>query len=105
MAKVKSIIVPDMDVCMFCGRPREAVHHVFGGPDRKKSERYHLVVPLCNDHHNMTDESVHFDKYMRRTVQSLGQTAFEREYGHDKFMKVFGKNYRVNFNEEEKYSE
>lgn len=92
MAK-ESIVIDDMTVCMFCGRPREAIHHIFGGPNRRKSDRFGLIVPLCNAHHNMTNESVHFDKDMRRRVQILGQIAFESKYSHEKFMREFGKNY------------
>ena len=103
--KIESIVVSDMDVCAFCGRPRECIHHIFGGPNKKASDRYKLLLPLCNAHHNMSDESVHFDKDMMRQAHILGQISFEALYGHEKFMKVFGKNYKVNFNEGEPYDE
>ena len=90
--KISSIIVSDMSSCIFCGRPREAVHHCFGGPNRANSEKYRLVIPLCNEHHNMSDYSVHFNETMRIKVQAMAQMAFENKYSHEKFMQVFWKN-------------
>jgi len=89
----KSILIKDMSRCMVCGRPREAVHHVFGGPNRKNSEKYGLKVPLCHSHHNMSPEGVHNDKDFDLTLKKKSQKIFEQHYGHEKFMEVFGKNY------------
>ena len=39
--------------CWLCGRNGSVdpldKHHIFGGPYRKKSEKYGLVVYLCHD--------------------------------------------------------
>lgn len=49
----KSIVTDNMEFCIVCGRPREAVHHVFFGTAlRKISDKHGFVVPLCNYHHN-----------------------------------------------------
>ena len=99
MAKVVSLVVKDMHTCIFCGRPREAIHHAFGGANRKNSTKYHLLIPLCNEHHNTSYHSVHFDRDMDIKVKSMAQMAFENKYGHEKFMEVFGKNFKGEDNE------
>ena len=44
MAKrLKSIFTDDMDHCMFTGTAPVERHHVFGGSNRKKSEKYHFI--------------------------------------------------------------
>lgn len=90
----KSIVVKDFTKCLFCGRPMEAKHHVFGGSNRRNSERFGLTVPLCNEHHNMSNHSVHMDRDMDIKVKAMAQIAFENKYGHEKFMQVFGKNFK-----------
>ena len=79
-------------------------HHIFGGPLRKKSEHYGLKVRLCFEHHGAKgDKDVHrpdrndYGEFLK----ILGQTVFERRYGHERFMKEFGKNYlEVNYDNE-----
>jgi len=90
----KSIVVKDMTKCMFCGRPKEAIHHIFFGPNRNNSEKYGLTAPLCNYHHNMSNQSVHFNRQMDLELKVLAQKAFEDKYSHELFMQVFGKNYK-----------
>lgn len=88
-----SILTNEVNKCMICGKPREAWHHVFGGPNRNASEKYGLKIPLCNQHHNMSDYSVHFNKELNLEAKRIAQEAFEMKYSHSEFMKVFGKNY------------
>jgi hypothetical protein len=68
-------------------------HHVFGAANRRWSEKYGLWVYLCPAHHNMSDAGVHFNKHMDTQLKQIAQREFEDTYGHDKFVKVFGKNY------------
>ena len=89
----KSILTKDMSRCVICGRPKEAVHHVFGGPNRKNSEKYGLKIPLCNSCHNMSPESIHFNRELDLTIKRKAQKIFESKYSHELFMEVFGKNY------------
>ena len=69
-------------------------HHIMGGPDRKKSEHWGVWCYLCLEHHETGENAVHNtgDKN-GRFLKELGQRAFEKRYGHDKWMEVFGKNY------------
>lgn len=74
-------------------------HHIFGGPNRKKSEEYGLKVYLCKKHHtgdfNGPKEAVHrpdLNEYSLR-LHMIAQAEFEKQYSHEKFMTQFGKNY------------
>ncbi len=68
-------------------------HHIFGGPLRDKSEAYGLTVYLCVNHHELGAEAVHRNKETMRFLQRIGQQAFEKIHGHEKFMEMFGRNY------------
>ncbi len=103
---MESIIPRDRKgVCFICDRVCDThKHHIFGGANRKHSESYGLFIHLCPDHHNMTDNSVHFDKAMMEACHILGQQSFEADYrkhfnnstdedARKAFMKIFGRNY------------
>lgn len=69
-------------------------HHVFfGTANRKHSEEYGCWVWLRADWHNMSDYGVHFNKDLDRRLKEECQEEFEKRWGHDKFMAVFGRNY------------
>lgn len=68
-------------------------HHVFFGPNRKQSEIYGCWVWLRADYHNMSSHGVHFDRELDLMLKRETQAKFEEIYSHEKFMKVFGKNY------------
>ena len=86
-------IINTGDACIICGRPKECIHHVFYGKNRRNSEKYGMKVPLCNFHHNFSAQSVHFDHELDIAVKQMAQKVFEAKYSHEKFMEVFGKNY------------
>ena len=92
------------DKCIWCGRSGVLhKHHIFGGANRKWSEKYGLYVHLCPEHHNMSDSGVHFNKEMMGYFHRLGQDSFEEWYCQEhkaprdkaraEFMKIFGRNY------------
>jgi hypothetical protein len=69
-------------------------HHIFGGANRKKSEKYGLYVYLIGRLHNMSDAGVHFDKDFDLALKRHGQRAFEKVHGdRELFMHEFGRNY------------
>lgn len=68
-------------------------HHIFGGPNRKWSDKYGLWIWLCPKHHNMSDAGVHFNKPLDLQVKQIAQREFEDTYGHEEFMKIFGRSY------------
>ena len=82
--------------CFLCGNTRNLeVHHIFGGPSRKKSEHYGLKVHLCRSCHH---ETIHGhpnsgdDLLLKRRAQEI----FEARYNHSLFMSEFTKNYLDN---------
>lgn len=88
----KSIMPQRAKECWVCGSPYVEEHHIFGGPNRKNSEKYGLKVWLCWEHHQ-GNWSVHKDKEMGDIVKRAGQQVFEAKYSHEMFMKIFGRNY------------
>ena len=89
---MESIILNDRK-CLYC-RTTENIesHHIFGGPNRKNSEKYGLKVWLCHEHHT-GPQGVHFNKELMDQIHNIGQLMFEAKYSHEEFIKIFGKNY------------
>lgn len=93
MTKRVSIITDDLEHCYICGAPVVEIHHIFGGANRKNSERYGLIVPLCHWHHNEPPAGVHFNEHLMEKFHKLGQKRFETVASREEFIKVFGRNY------------
>ena len=95
MGKAVSVIVKNMDRCYACGNPHVHIHHVFfGTANRKLSDKYGYVVPLCPRHHNMSMDGVHFNKTFDNTLKWAAQRHFEANHGtRDEFIKIFGRSY------------
>lgn len=95
MAKrMKSIFTDDMDHCMFTGCAPVERHHVFGGSNRKKSEKYHFTAPLRPDlHPNGVFAGPHakeVDIYLKQSAQKY----YEEHIGtRADFIQEFGKSY------------
>lgn len=51
MKKLWSVFTDDMDHCYFTGSAPIERHHIFGGANRKISEKYGFVIPLRPDLH------------------------------------------------------
>ena len=86
--------------CFLCGRngvgdPLDA-HHIFGGANRKLSERYALVIPLCHDRcHENGRNAVHRNAAVAQAVHEFGQRLCMDRMGWniEEFRAVFGRNY------------
>lgn len=71
-------------------------HHVFGGANRKKSEKYGLKIYI---HHNKChifgENSVHKNAKVDRAVKKVAQKRAMKRYGWsiEEFREIFGKNY------------
>ncbi len=96
----KSIMQYDWDSCYLCGRNRTAdpcgleEHHVFGGANRKASERYGLKIHVCGDRcHRNGAYSVHRNQATNIAIKAAAQKAFEASHSHEEFMHIFRKNY------------
>ena len=71
-------------------------HHIFGGSNRNKSEKYGLVVDLCHhDCHIFGPRAVHNNKETRQKLHEYGQKKAMQEQGWtvEDFRLEFGKNY------------
>lgn len=94
MNRKKSIICNSLKTCRVCGSSQVEIHHVFYGPFRKSSEKYGLKVALCPMHHRAMKTGVHGgNTKIDLRLKKEAQQAFEKVYGHEKFMEVFCKNY------------
>lgn len=95
---MKSIVQEEQGHCWNCGchsgiRSLEE-HHIFGGANRKWSEKYGLKVHLCYECHRDNKKGVHgSNQALRGRLFEAGQQAFERDHKREEFMRVFGKNY------------
>lgn len=79
-----------------CGRYTNLeTHHLFGGPLRKKSERYRLTVDLCHSCHNEPPHGAHHNKDTMQKLHEYGQNKAMAENGWtvDDFRREFYKNY------------
>ena len=89
-----------MRKCWLCGSTGRSEpldrHHIFGGSNRKKSERYGLVVDLChNKCHIFGKNAVHNNAETMQELHEYGQRKAMAEQGWtvDDFRREFGKNY------------
>ena len=98
----KSILAARDGTCYLCRylyddhRKHAALHkhHIFGGPNRWKSEEDGLFVWLCVYHHETGEEAVHSNAYIMQMLHEIGQEAYERIHSRREFMERYGKNYR-----------
>lgn len=86
--------------CWLCGRNGNADpldrHHIFGGSNRKKSEKYGLVVMLCHHRcHLYGKAAVHRSQETAQILHKYGQRMAMRDndWTIDDFRLEFGKNY------------
>ena len=91
-------IIHDGKTCYLCGADgfRDPLdwHHVFGGANRKWSEKYGLKVRLCHSRcHIFGKNAVHNNKSVSDRVKDKAQRKFEEKYSHAAFIEIFGKNY------------
>lgn len=87
-------IISEKQECYICGsRQWLEVHHVFGGANRKKSDKYGLVVCLCKWCHNEPPKGVHHNREAMDWLKSIGQQRFNEVYPELNFRELFGKSY------------
>lgn len=84
------------DECFLCGsRQWLEVHHVFGGANRKISEKYGLKVKLCHYCHNEPPFGVHHNAErmleLRKQIQQLAMQYYG--WSEEEFIEKFGRSY------------
>lgn len=94
MAKLWSIFTKNMDACLYTGYTSVERHHVFGGPNKARSEKYGFIAPLRPDlHPNGVHAGVYAD-VVDEVLKKACQRYYEANYGsREDFIKEFGKNY------------
>ena len=94
MKKLKSVFTDNMDCCIYTGSYIVERHHIFGGANRKLSEKYGFVVPLRPDYH---PNGVHFNPKNGDIDTDLKQAAqrYCEEYigTREDFRKEFGRSW------------
>ena len=81
--EIKSILTDNLSVCFFCGGPRQHIHHIMNAANKKKAEKYGLLLPVCFCcHMKIHDNSI--DKELNMlAVRRLGQRRFEEIYSRE----------------------
>lgn len=94
MKKLTSVFTDNMDCCIYTGSYIVERHHIFGGSNRKKSEKYGFVVPLRPDFH---PNGVRFNRKngdIDTKLKTMAQTYYEEHIGsREEFRKEFGKSW------------
>lgn len=90
---MKSILQTEKE-CFVCQNTLnlELHHCIHGTANRRLSDQYGLTIWLCHEHHTGR-YGVHFNKDLDDEIKKMAQLGFELEYGHKKWMSIFGKNY------------
>lgn len=90
--RLKNPIPTAEDLCIVCGAAWAQTHEIFPGKNRQLSMKYKMQVRLCERHHT-GDESIERHPELVKKLQKEYQQKFEDQYGHEEFMRIFGKNY------------
>lgn len=86
-----SIITNDLKHCYICTKkglkniPKDDLHEIYGGSNRKRSIKNGFVVPLCRKCHQ--DNEVL--KFLKRFIQK----EYEKKHTREEFIRLIGKNY------------
>ena len=95
MAKrLTSVFTEDMDHCMFTGNAPVERHHIFGGANKERSEKYGFIAPLRPDLHPNGVFAGKDVKSVDLALKTKAQAYYEEHYGTRKdFIREFGKSY------------
>lgn len=74
-----------MEHCKLCGSPYVEIHHcLHGTANRKKADKYNLVIPLCHEHHTGGKQSLQrcqMQKKQSKNLQGI-HTTMAKEKAH-----------------------
>ena len=89
-----SVFTDNMDECIFTHTSPVEGHHIFGGPNRKKSEKYGFVVPLRPDLHPNGAHAGQSAAVIDIRLKRMAQEYYEKHYGtREYFIMEFGRSY------------
>lgn len=89
--KLYSILTEDLDHCYVCGRDRQQFHHCIGSAYRKKSEKYGLIIPICEQCHREVHDSP--NQELNRKLKADAEAKFLMTYSFETWMREFHKNF------------
>lgn len=95
--KYESIFTTDLTKCYITGSTKASgaeihIHHVFGASNKTNSEKYHFLMPLRADWHDLADYGIHFNRELDLKVKRACQEYWLKHYGtKDEFIAIFGK--------------
>jgi len=77
--------------CVLCGGTASESHHVYGGGNRKQSEKYGFVETLCHKcHKNITDgKAPAQDMLLKKGHQAI----FEQTHTREEWLQIIGRSY------------
>lgn len=80
--------------CYFCGSMLWLEeHHIYGGRNRKISEKNGFKVILCHRDHNEPPKGVHFNKQRSDQLKADCQRKYEETHTREEFIALIGRNY------------
>ena len=92
MKRLHSVFTEDMDHCMFTGCAPVERHHIFGGANKKNSEKRGFIAPLRPDLHPNGVFAGKDAKAVDLRLKTMAQEYYESHYGsREDFIKEFGK--------------
>lgn len=95
MKKLFSVLTDDLEHCYLCRSNVVAIHHVFGGSNRKLSEKYGFLLPLHPRWHTDSNDAIHRgNRALDLQLKQLAQTYYEDNIGtRSEFIIDFGKSW------------
>jgi hypothetical protein len=94
MKRLFSVFTDDLDHCMFTGCSPVEIHHIYGGSNRNRSEKYGFIAPLRPDLHPNGVFAGKDAKAVDLRLKTMCQEYYEAHYGtREEFIKEFGKSY------------
>ena len=92
MKRLHSVFTDDLDHCMFTGCAPVERHHIFGGSNRDRSEKYGFIAPLRPDLHPNGVFAGKDAKAVDLRLKTMAQEYYESHFGtREQFIKEFGK--------------
>lgn len=89
-----SAFTDDMDSCFFTGKNVVERHHIFGGSNRKNSEKYGYVLPLSPEKHPNGVFAGKDAHEIDLQIKMMAQEHFEENHGtREDFRRIFGRSW------------
>lgn len=82
------------NVCFRCGKNRNAgleKHHVYGGPNRKLSDKDGMWVMLCAECHRTGKDSAHNDAKTMHWLHDKAREAYLDAHTEQEFLERYGR--------------